>query len=51
MALTPFSPGLTLVKASEGVGKVMKASDIGIYESTVYPGAAEDVCAGAGAGT
>jgi len=33
-----------LVKASETVGKVLKAGDIVIYESTVYPGATEEVC-------
>ena len=39
------SPDLTpLVKASETVGKVLKQGDIVIYESTVYPGATEEVC-------
>ena len=33
-----------LVKASETVGKVLKAGDVVIYESTVYPGATEEVC-------
>ena len=33
-----------LVKASETVGKVLKAGAIVIYESTVYPGATEEVC-------
>ena len=33
-----------LVKASETVGKVLKQGDIVIYESTVYPGATEEVC-------
>ncbi len=33
-----------LVKASETVGKVLKTGDIVIYESTVYPGATEEVC-------
>ena len=38
-------PNLTpLVKASETVGRVLKAGDIVIYESTVYPGATEEVC-------
>jgi UDP-N-acetyl-D-galactosamine dehydrogenase len=38
-------PNLTpLVKASETVGKVLKKDDIVIYESTVYPGATEEVC-------
>ena len=39
------SPDLTpLVKASETVGSVLKRGDIVIYESTVYPGATEEVC-------
>ncbi|MGP4846098.1 Vi polysaccharide biosynthesis UDP-N-acetylglucosamine C-6 dehydrogenase TviB [Marinobacter sp. 1Y8] len=39
------SPDLTpLVKASETIGKVLKQGDIVIYESTVYPGATEEVC-------
>lgn len=33
-----------LVKASESIGKVLKKGDIVIYESTVYPGATEEVC-------
>ena len=33
-----------LVKASECVSKVLKAGEIVIYESTVYPGATEEVC-------
>lgn len=33
-----------LVRASESVGKVLKRGDIVIYESTVYPGATEEVC-------
>ncbi|MBI5900157.1 MAG: Vi polysaccharide biosynthesis UDP-N-acetylglucosamine C-6 dehydrogenase TviB [Rhodocyclales bacterium] len=38
-------PDLTpLVKASETVGKVMPRGAIVIYESTVYPGATEEVC-------
>lgn len=36
-----FTP---LIKASESVGKVLKKGDIVIYESTVYPGATEDIC-------
>ncbi|MCF6294149.1 MAG: nucleotide sugar dehydrogenase [Flavobacteriaceae bacterium] len=36
-----FTP---LIKASETVGKVLSKGDIVIYESTVYPGATEDVC-------
>lgn len=38
-------PDMTpLVNASETVGKVLKVGDIVIYESTVYPGATEEVC-------
>jgi len=38
-------PDLTaLVRASQTVGKALKAQDIVIYESTVYPGATEEVC-------
>jgi UDP-N-acetyl-D-glucosamine/UDP-N-acetyl-D-galactosamine dehydrogenase len=38
-------PDLTpLIKASETLGKVIKAGDIVIYESTVYPGATEEDC-------
>ncbi len=38
-------PDLTpLIKASETVGKVLKAGDIVIYESTVYPGCTEEDC-------
>lgn len=38
-------PDMTpLLKASETVGKNLKAGDIVIYESTVYPGATEEVC-------
>lgn len=33
-----------LVRASETVGRVLKQGDIVIYESTVYPGATEEVC-------
>jgi UDP-N-acetyl-D-galactosamine dehydrogenase len=33
-----------LIAASETIGKVIKAGDIVIYESTVYPGATEDDC-------
>lgn len=36
-----FTP---LIKASETVGKVLKPNDIVIYESTVFPGATEDIC-------
>lgn len=38
-------PDLTpLIKASETVGGALKAGDIVIYESTVYPGATEEDC-------
>jgi len=38
-------PVLTpLVQASEMVGKLIKKDDIIIFESTVYPGATEEVC-------
>ncbi|MGO1159344.1 Vi polysaccharide biosynthesis UDP-N-acetylglucosamine C-6 dehydrogenase TviB [Acinetobacter lwoffii] len=38
-------PDLTpLQKASETIGKVLKAEDIVVYESTVYPGATEEIC-------
>ncbi len=38
-------PDLTpLIRASETIGKVLKKGDIVIYESTVYPGATEEVC-------
>ena len=38
-------PDLTpLVKASETVGKNLAAGTIVVYESTVYPGATEEVC-------
>ncbi|WCP69980.1 Vi polysaccharide biosynthesis UDP-N-acetylglucosamine C-6 dehydrogenase TviB [Vibrio tubiashii] len=38
-------PDLTpLIKASEMIGKVLKKGDIVIYESTVYPGATEEIC-------
>ena len=33
-----------LIKASEAIGSVLKAGDIVIYESTVFPGATEEVC-------
>lgn len=33
-----------LIKASEMLGKVVNKGDIIIYESTVYPGATEEVC-------
>ena len=38
-------PDLTpLEKASNTIGRVLKKGDIVIYESTVYPGATEEVC-------
>lgn len=38
-------PDLTpLIKASETIGKVLKAGDVVVYESTVYPGATEEDC-------
>lgn len=38
-------PDLTpLVKASQTVGAALKKGDVVIYESTVYPGATEEVC-------
>ncbi len=35
---------IPLVKASEALGKVLKAGDTVIFESTVYPGCTEEVC-------
>jgi UDP-N-acetyl-D-glucosamine/UDP-N-acetyl-D-galactosamine dehydrogenase len=38
-------PDLTpLIKSSEMIGKLLSEGDIVIYESTVYPGATEEVC-------
>ncbi len=38
-------PDLTyLIKSSEAVGKHLKSGAIVVYESTVYPGATEEVC-------
>jgi UDP-N-acetyl-D-galactosamine dehydrogenase len=38
-------PDLTpVLKASETVGKALKAGDIVVFESTVYPGVTEDEC-------
>ena len=38
-------PDMTpLIKASQTVGAVLKKGDIVIYESTVFPGATEEVC-------
>jgi len=36
-----FTP---LVQASQAIGSVLKAGDVVIYESTVYPGATEEIC-------
>jgi UDP-N-acetyl-D-galactosamine dehydrogenase len=33
-----------LVSASHSVGKLLKQGDVVVYESTVYPGATEEVC-------
>ncbi|MEO1751646.1 nucleotide sugar dehydrogenase [Thiofaba sp. EF100] len=33
-----------LLSASETVGRVLKPGDVVIYESTVYPGATEEIC-------
>ena len=35
---------MPLLAASESLGRVIKCGDIVIYESTVYPGATEEVC-------
>lgn len=38
-------PDLTpLIKASTSIAKVLKKDDVVVYESTVYPGATEEVC-------
>lgn len=38
-------PDLTpLIKASEAIGRVMPKGSVVVYESTVYPGATEEVC-------
>jgi UDP-N-acetyl-D-glucosamine/UDP-N-acetyl-D-galactosamine dehydrogenase len=38
-------PDLTpLEKSSEAIGSILKKGDIVIYESTVYPGATEEIC-------
>jgi UDP-N-acetyl-D-galactosamine dehydrogenase len=38
-------PDMTpLIKASSTVGRALKKGDVVIYESTVYPGATEEVC-------
>ncbi|MEE9886281.1 Vi polysaccharide biosynthesis UDP-N-acetylglucosamine C-6 dehydrogenase TviB [Acinetobacter nosocomialis] len=33
-----------LIKASQSIAKVLKKGDVVVYESTVYPGATEEVC-------
>lgn len=33
-----------LIQASVAIGKILKENDLVIYESTVYPGATEEVC-------
>ncbi len=33
-----------LIKASKSIGSILKKGDIVIYESTVYPGATEEIC-------
>lgn len=39
------SPDLTpLINATKMVGSILKAGDIVVYESTVYPGATEEIC-------
>jgi UDP-N-acetyl-D-galactosamine dehydrogenase len=43
---TDHSPDLTAVlRATETVGAVMQRGSIVVYESTVYPGVTEDICA------
>ena len=42
---TANRPDMTpLIKASATVGRALKKGDVVIYESTVYPGATEEVC-------
>ena len=36
-----FTP---LIKASQTIGSILKQGDLVIYESTVYPGATEEIC-------
>ena len=36
-----FSP---LIRASQAIGRALKRGDVVIYESTVYPGATEEIC-------
>ena len=35
---------IPLIKATEAIGKILKKDDIVIYESTVFPGATEEIC-------
>ena len=35
---------IPLIKASQSIAKVLSVGDIVVYESTVYPGATEEVC-------
>jgi len=35
---------MPLIKASISIGKALKPGDVVVYESTVYPGATEEVC-------
>ena len=34
----------SLIKTSQTVGKALKRGDVVVYESTVYPGATEEIC-------
>src|SRR5690606_5576446 len=36
-----FTP---LVRASQAIGKILSKGDVVVYESTVYPGATEEIC-------
>src|SRR6185437_5224041 len=39
------TPDLTpVIRASESVGRALKKGDVVVYESTVYPGATEEIC-------
>jgi len=35
---------MPLVKASQAIGQVLRSGDVVVYESTVYPGATEEIC-------
>lgn len=35
---------MPLVKASQAIGQVLRRGDVVVYESTVYPGATEEIC-------